>query len=36
MNRFLIGHVLGILEPSSIASEKDAERYEAMHEDDNA
>ena len=35
-NVTLIGRVLGILEPSSIASEKDAERYEAMHEEDNA
>lgn len=31
-NVTLIGRVLGILEPSSIASNKDAERYEAMHE----
>ena len=33
-NVTLIGRVLGILEPSSIASEKDAERYETMHQDD--
>ncbi len=33
-NVTLIGRVLGILEPSSIASEKDAERYETMHEDE--
>ena len=33
-NVTLIGRVLGILEPASIASEKDAERYDAMHEDD--
>ncbi len=33
-NVTLIGRVLGILEPSSIASNKDAERYEAMHGDD--
>ena len=32
-NVTLIGRVLGILEPASIASTKDAERYEAMHED---
>jgi len=30
----LIGRVLGILDPASIASEQDAEHYEAMHEDD--
>jgi len=30
-NVYLIGRVLGILEPTSIASDKDAERYEAMH-----
>lgn len=30
----LIGRVLGILDPSAIASEQDAERYEAMHEND--
>ena len=33
-NVTLIGRVLGILEPASIASTKDAERYEAMHEGD--
>ncbi len=33
-NVTLIGRVLGILEPASVASTKDAERYEAMHEDD--
>lgn len=33
-NVTLIGRVLGILEPASVASKKDAERYEAMHEDD--
>ncbi|HOO07565.1 MAG TPA: XRE family transcriptional regulator [Ruminococcus sp.] len=30
-NVYLIGRVLGVLEPASIASDKDAERYEAMH-----
>ena len=30
----LIGHVLSILEPESIASKKDAARYEAMHSTD--
>ena len=30
-NVYLIGRVLGILDPESIASDKDAERYEAMH-----
>ena len=30
----LIGRVLGVLSPDSIASELDAERYEAMHEND--
>lgn len=33
-NVTLIGRVLGILEPASIASKIDAERCEAMHEDD--
>jgi hypothetical protein len=33
-NVTLIGRVLGILEPASIASKRDAERYDAMHEDD--
>ena len=30
-NVYLIGRVLGILEPASIASKRDAARYEAMH-----
>lgn len=30
-NVYLIGRVLGILEPESIASERDADRYIAMH-----
>ena len=33
-NVYLIGRVLGILELESIASEKDADRYIAMHADD--
>jgi len=33
-NVYLIGRVLGILDPESIASEKDAQRYEAMYADD--
>ena len=33
-NVTLIGRVLGILEPTSVACKKDAERYEAIHEDD--
>ncbi len=33
-NVTLIGRVIGILESQSIANDKDAERYEAMHEDD--
>ena len=33
-NVTLIGRVLGILEPASVASKRDAERYETMHQDD--
>ena len=33
-NVTLIGRVLGILEPASIASKRDIKRYEVMHEDD--
>ena len=33
-NVTLIGRVLGILEPASIASKRDIKRYDAMHEDD--
>jgi hypothetical protein len=33
-NVYLIGRVLGILAPESIANAKDAERYEAMYADD--
>ena len=33
-NVYLIGRVLGTLDPESIASEKDAQRYEAMYADD--
>ena len=33
-NVTLIGRVLGILEPASVASKRDAERYELMHTDD--
>lgn len=33
-NVYLIGRVLGILDPESVASETDAENYEAMHSED--